>query len=83
MNGYLYFILQGVPIERLFEVAAVKYARARTFDISATRGLAYFEDVEASPMPAMIDSTPWEVMKPFLECQAMAAGRKHLEDLWA
>ena len=78
----LYYILQQIPIERLFEVAAVKYARVRTFAISATCALAYFEDAEALPMPLMIDRTPWATMKRFLERQAMAAGRKRLEDLW-
>lgn len=78
----LYFILQRVPIERLFEVAAVKYARVRTFALSATRALAYFEDAEALPMPRMIDPTPWPVMKRFLERQALDAGRKRLGDLW-
>jgi predicted nucleotidyltransferase component of viral defense system len=78
----LYFILQQVPIERLFQVAAVKYARVRTFAISATRALAYFEDAEALPMLRMIDRTPWPVMKRFLERQALEAGRKRLEDLW-
>lgn len=78
----LYYILQQVPIERLFEVAAEKYARVRTFAISATRALAYFDDAEALPMPVMIDRTPWATMKRFLERQAMAAGRKRLEDLW-
>ena len=78
----LYYILQHVSVERLFEVAAVKYARVRTFVISATRALAYFEDAEALPMPLMIDRTPWATMKRFLERQAMEAGRKHLEDLW-
>jgi len=78
----LYFILQQVPIERLFQVAAVKYIRVRTFAISATRALAYFEDAEALPMPRMIDRTPWPVMKRFLERQALEAGRKRLEDLW-
>jgi len=78
----LYYILQQVPIERLFEVAAVKYARVRSFAISATLALAYFEDAEALPMPPMIDPTPWATMKRFLERQAMAAGRKRLENLW-
>ncbi len=78
----LYYILQKVPLERLFEVAAQKYARVRTFAISATRALAYFDDAEALPMPLMIDRTPWATMKRFLERQALAAGRKHLEDLW-
>lgn len=79
----LYFVLQEVPIEDLFQVAAVKYARVRTFAVSATRALAYFDDAEDLPMPTMIDSTPWAEMKRFLESQAMAAGRKRLEDLWS
>ena len=78
----LYYILQQVPIERLFEVAAVKYARVRSFAISATLALAYFEDAETLPMPPMIDRTSWPTMKRFLERQAIEAGRKHLEDLW-
>lgn len=78
----LYFILQRVSIENLFQVAAVKYARVRTFDISATRALAYFEDADALAMPRMIDRTPWSAMKRFLEHQALEAGRRRLEDLW-
>jgi len=78
----LYYILQWVPIEELFEVAAVKYSRVRTFALSAARGLAYFDDAETLPMPLMIDPTPWADMKRFLESVAMATGRKHLEDLW-
>jgi hypothetical protein len=78
----LYFILQQVSLESLFEAAAVKYARVRTFAVSAVRALAYFEDVEALPMPRMLDRTPWPKMKKFLEQEAARAGRAHLEDLW-
>jgi hypothetical protein len=78
----LYYILRQVPIERLFEVAAKKYPHVRTFAISATRALAYFEDAEALPMPMMIDRTPWSTMKQFLERQAIEAGCRRLEDLW-
>jgi len=78
----LYFILQRASIESLFRVAAMKYARVRTFAISATRALAYFEDAEALPMPRMIDRTPWSTMRRFLERQALEVGRRHLEDLW-
>ncbi len=78
----LYFVLRQVSIERLFEVAATKYARVRTFAISATRALAYFDDAEALPMPRMIDHTPWSTIKKFPERQALAAGRQHLQDLW-
>lgn len=78
----LYFILRLVPVESLFQVAALKYPRVRTFAISATRALAYFADAEALPMPQMIDRTPWPTMKRFLETQALEAGRRRLQDLW-
>jgi len=78
----LYFLLQHVPLEKLFEVAAIKYARVRSFTISATRAMAYFEDAESQPMPRMLDGTPWEKMRRFLEKQAMDIGRQHLENLW-
>jgi hypothetical protein len=79
----LYFILQQTPLERLFEVAAVKYARVRTFAVSAVRALTYFADAETTPMPQMIQRVSWPAVKRFLEQQALAAGRKRLEDLWS
>ncbi len=78
----LYFILQQTPLERLFEVAAVKYARVRTFAVSAVRALTYFADAETTPMPQMIQRASWPAVKRFLEQQSLAAGRKRLEDLW-
>jgi hypothetical protein len=78
----LYYLLQTVSMETIFEVASVKYARVRSFPISAIRALAYFVDAEALPMPRMLDRTPWSKMKKFLEHQAMEAGRKKLSDLW-
>jgi hypothetical protein len=79
----LYFILQQMPLERLFEVAAVKYARVRTFAVAAVRALTYFVDAETTPMPQMIQRASWPTVKRFLEQQALAAGRRRLEDLWA
>lgn len=78
----LYYLLQVVSLETVFEVAAVKYARVRSFPVSAIRALAYFADAEAQPMPHVLDRTPWTKMRKFLEHQAMEAGRKHLADLW-
>jgi len=78
----LYYILRQTSIERLFEVAAAKYPRARTLAITATRALAYFVDAEALPMPRMLDRTPWPAMKRFLEQQSLAAGRQQLDTLW-
>ena len=78
----LYYILQHVSLDDLFQVASVKYAHVRTFAISATRALAYFDDAEALPMPRMLDRTAWLKMKRFLEQQALSAGSKHLYDLW-
>jgi hypothetical protein len=78
----LYFILQQVSLDSLFQVASVKYAKVRSFPVSATRALSYFDDAEALPMPQMIDKTPWSKMKKFLESKAVEAGRKKLKDLW-
>jgi hypothetical protein len=78
----LYYLLQTVSLETIFEVASVKYTHVRSFPISAIRALAYFSDAEALPMPRMLDQTPWSKMKKFLEHQALEAGRKKLSDLW-
>lgn len=78
----LYFIMQQKPLERLFEVAAVKYARVRTFAVSAVRALAYFVDAETTPMPRLIQRASWSEIKRFLDHQALQAGRQHLENLW-
>lgn len=78
----LYFILQRVSLDSLFRVAAVKYAKVRSFPVSATRALSYFDDAESLPMPQMIDKTPWAKMRKFLETKAVEVGRKRLADLW-
>lgn len=78
----LYYLLQTVSLETIFEIASVKYACVRSFPVSAMRALAYFADADALPMPHMLDRTPWSKMKKFLEHQAMEAGRKNLADLW-
>jgi len=78
----LYYLLQTVSLETIFEVASVKYARVRSFPISAIRALAYFADAEAVPMPRMLEQTPWSKMKKFLEHHALEVGRKKLSDLW-
>jgi hypothetical protein len=78
----LYFILQKVSLDALFQVAAVKYAKVHSFPVNAVRALSYFDDAESLPMPQMIDKTPWSKMKKFLEKKAVEAGRKRLEDLW-
>lgn len=78
----LYYILQQVSLDALFQVASVKYAKVRSFPMSATRALGYFTDAEAMPMPQMLDKTPWSKMKKFLETKAIEAGRKHLADMW-
>jgi hypothetical protein len=78
----LYYILQHVSLESVFQLAAKKYVRVRTFGTSAVRGLAYFEDAESLPMPRMIDKTSWAKVRRFLEAQALEAGRQNLGQLW-
>jgi hypothetical protein len=50
----LYCLLQGVSLEEILKIAAVKYSRVRSFPVSAIRALAYFVDAEALPMPRML-----------------------------
>lgn len=78
----LYYLLQVISLDSHFEVAAEKYARVRSFPVSAICAMAYFADAEALPMPRMLDKTPWSKMKKFLERQALEAGRKNLAGLW-
>ncbi len=78
----LYCLLQFISLEEIFRVAAVKYARVRSFPVTAMRALAYFTDAEALPMPQMLDRTPWAQMRKVLEQQALQVGRKNLLDLW-
>lgn len=78
----LYCVLQHVSLETIFQVAAVQYARVRSFPVSATRAMAYFDDAEALPMPRMLDRTRWPKMKRFLAEQAWEVGRRQLDGLW-
>ena len=87
----LYYILQEYEIEKVFEVAAIKYAKISTFAISAIRALAYFHDADVLPMPRMLDTfsnktfggkTSWNEMKNFLNAKFIETGRKQLGDLW-
>ena len=78
----LYFILQHVSLDDIFQVAAIKYAKVRSFSVSAVRAMSFFEDAEALPMPQMIDKTSWSKMKKYLEKKAVEAGKKRLENLW-
>ncbi|MBL8088993.1 MAG: nucleotidyl transferase AbiEii/AbiGii toxin family protein [Anaerolineales bacterium] len=47
----LYLILQQVSLDSLFQVAAIKYAKVRSFPVNAIRALSYFDDAESLPMP--------------------------------
>lgn len=78
----LYYILQHVPLEKVFQTAAKKYPNFRSFPASALRGMAYFTDAENFPMPKMIEKTSWVKMKKYLSDQALQAGRTHLENYW-
>ena len=78
----LYFILQAASLDELFQVAAVKYAKVRSFPVNAVRALSYFDDAESLPMPNMIHKIPWSKIKKFLEAKAVEAGRKRLANLW-
>ena len=58
----LYYLLLVVSLESIFEVTAEKYARVRSFPVSAVHALGYFTDAEALTMPLVLDKTPWQTM---------------------
>jgi hypothetical protein len=78
----LYFILKQIPIRKLYEIAAQKYAGVRDFAITTRRGLGYTRDAEETPMPRMIKKVKWETIREFLEQQAYEATRQEVERLW-
>lgn len=78
----LYYILQIISLDELFQIAAKKFPRTPSFSVTALLALGYFEDADKLPMPQMIDKTTWTQMKKFLRQQAIDGGRRNFERFW-
>lgn len=72
----LYCLRQLAPLDRLLELAAIKYADRPSFLPIAVRALAYFEDAEQQPMPRMLQAVNWKDVKGYCQAAARALARR-------
>lgn len=75
----LYCLRGTISLDRLLELAEVKYADRPSFLSIAARALAYFEDAEPQPMPEMLMPVEWSEVKRYCEEAAVHLVRRRLE----
>lgn len=74
----LYCLRETVSLDRLLELAEVKYADRPSFLSIAARALAYFEDAEPQPMPEMLTPVEWPEVKRHCAAAAVRLIRRRL-----
>ncbi len=67
----IYCLREIVSLDRLLELAEVKYADRPSFLSIAARALAYFEDAEPQPMPETLTPVEWSEVKRYCEDAAV------------
>jgi predicted nucleotidyltransferase component of viral defense system len=72
----LYSLREIVTLDRLLELALVKYADRPSFLPIAARALAYFEDAEPQPMPRLLTPVRWADVRAYCEAAARRLTRR-------
>jgi len=72
----LYCLREAVSLDRLLELAVVKYADRPSFLAITARALAYFEDAEQQPMPRLLTSVRWADVRAYCETAARRLARR-------
>jgi predicted nucleotidyltransferase component of viral defense system len=72
----LYCLQDAITLDRLLELAAIKYADRPSFLTIAVRALAYFEDAELQPMPKMLKPVQWTDVRAYGEAAARRLARR-------
>ena len=72
----LYTLREIVTLDRLLELAAIKYEDRPSFLPIATRALAYFEDAEPQPMPRLLTPVKWVDVRAYCEAAARRLTRR-------
>lgn len=72
----LYCLREHILVDRLFELAKVKYADRPNFLAVTARALAYFEDAEQQPMPRMLVPVAWSDVRAYCEAAARRLARR-------
>jgi hypothetical protein len=63
----LFFVCRLHSIDEIFKWATKKFPEHPNFVVQAAKALVYFEDAEKEPMPKMLKSADWKVIKSFFE----------------
>jgi hypothetical protein len=71
----VYCLREIVTLDRLLELAALKYADRPSFQAIAIRALAYFDDAEQQPMPRMLTPVDWADVRAYCEAAARRLAR--------
>lgn len=77
----LYCLRNIASLDRLLELAEIKYADRPNFLLIAARALAYFEDAEQQPMPDMLKPVEWRDVRRYCEEAAASLVRQRLRRL--
>jgi predicted nucleotidyltransferase component of viral defense system len=72
----LYSLREIVTLDRLLELATIKYADRPSFLPIAARALAYFEDAEPQPMPVLLKPVEWADVRAYCEAAARRLARR-------
>jgi len=63
----LYFILQNISLEELFELFEKKYQKIEFNKMHILKSLNYFIDTDKEPMPVMLKEIKWKDIKKYFE----------------
>ena len=72
----LYSLREIVTLDRLLELAVIKYEDRPSFLPIAARALAYFEDAEPQPMPRLLTPVEWADVRAYCEAAARRLTRR-------
>lgn len=72
----IYSLREIASLDRLLELAPVKYADRPSFLSITARALAYFEDAEQQPMPRMLKPVKWADVRAYCEGAARRLARR-------
>jgi hypothetical protein len=72
----LFCLQEIVSLDRLLELATIKYADRPSFLAIAARALAYFEDAEQQPMPTVLVPVNWAEVRGYCEAAARRLARQ-------
>jgi hypothetical protein len=72
----LFCLREVVALDRLLELATIKYADRPSFLAITARALAYFDDAEQQPMPTMLAPVNWAEVRRYCEAAASRLARR-------